>query len=201
MDSSNDLPEAKAQILEAASALFANKGFSGVSMSQVAGRADVSKALVFWHFRSKEELFKSILLKVIAEFSGRYDSDIPKVLEGLSEKEQIIKLIDLYCDFIEQNREFAKMVLNWFLSRDGVGDDLRQELRLLYLRFQEIMSELFREGRKKKLFSQGLKPDAAASFVTAILDGIFLKVLLFDDLGNDLEAVKEFLKGFIRDST
>lgn len=201
MSRSNDLPEAKAQILEAASALFAGKGFSGVSMSQVAAQADVSKALVFWHFQSKEELFKSVIVNVIVEFSSRYDSDIPKVLEGLSEKEQIVKLIDLYCDFIEQNREFAKMVLNWFLSRDGVGDDLRQELRLLYLRFQEIMSELFREGRKKKLFSQGLKPDAAASFVTAILDGIFLKVLLFDDLGNDLEAVKEFLKGFIRDST
>ncbi len=201
MSRSNDLPEAKAHILEAASALFAGKGFSGVSMSQVAAQADVSKALVFWHFRSKEELFKSVIVNVIAEFSSRYDSDIPKTLEGLSEKEQIVKLIDLYCDFIEQNREFAKMVLNWFLSKDGVGDDLRQELRTLYLRFREIMIELFREGRRKELFSQSLQPDAAASFVTAILDGIFLKVLLFDDLGNDLETVKEFLKGFLRDST
>ena len=191
------VPEAKEKILEVASALFARRGYSGVSIAQVAKGADVSKALVFWHFSSKEALFKSVIRSVIVTFTAQYETDIPKVLQGLSEKEQIVKLIDLYCDFIEENREFSRIVLNWFLSRDGEGDDLHEEIRGLYLRFREVMTELFRSGSTKALFAPDLRPATAASFMTAILDGMFLKVLLFDDLGNDLRQVREFLKGYL----
>ncbi len=46
--------DSRDEILKAAMQLFANRGFHETSMSEVAREARVSKALIFWHFKTKE---------------------------------------------------------------------------------------------------------------------------------------------------
>ncbi len=48
------------QILKAARELFLSQGYGAVSMDEVANRAGVSKATVYNHFNSKEQLFGAI---------------------------------------------------------------------------------------------------------------------------------------------
>lgn len=55
-------------ILEAAEKLFAEKGYDGVSMRSVAENAAVSKASIFHHFGSKEELYTAVLKRASFEF-------------------------------------------------------------------------------------------------------------------------------------
>ncbi|HYH22822.1 MAG TPA: TetR/AcrR family transcriptional regulator [Azospirillum sp.] len=50
-----------AQILEAASRLFLEHGYGAVSMDTVAKTANVSKATLYAHFRSKDELFAAMV--------------------------------------------------------------------------------------------------------------------------------------------
>ncbi|MFP5511741.1 MAG: TetR/AcrR family transcriptional regulator [Alphaproteobacteria bacterium] len=50
-----------AQIMEAAGALFLEHGYSAVSMDAVAKKANVSKATLYAHFGSKEELFRAMV--------------------------------------------------------------------------------------------------------------------------------------------
>lgn len=50
-----------AQILEAASKLFLEHGYGAVSMDNVAKTANVSKATLYAHFRSKDELFAAMV--------------------------------------------------------------------------------------------------------------------------------------------
>lgn len=49
-------------ILEAADAVFLDKGYDGASMDEVAARAAVSKQTVYKHFADKEQLFAEIVL-------------------------------------------------------------------------------------------------------------------------------------------
>lgn len=51
----------RAQIIEAALALFSRYGLHGTSLDQVATRADVSKTNLLYYFASKEELYLSVL--------------------------------------------------------------------------------------------------------------------------------------------
>src|SRR5437868_6652789 len=53
--------ERKQQILEAATPLFARQGFQGTTTREVADAAKVNEALVFRHFRSKEDLYWGVL--------------------------------------------------------------------------------------------------------------------------------------------
>src|ERR1700743_2647952 len=54
-------PEKTEKILEAASELFLEQGYGAVSMDQIARAAGVSKATVYAHFESKENLFAAII--------------------------------------------------------------------------------------------------------------------------------------------
>jgi AcrR family transcriptional regulator len=50
-----------AEITEAAFATFAEKGYAGTRVEEVARRAGVSKGLLYLYFKTKEELFKSVV--------------------------------------------------------------------------------------------------------------------------------------------
>lgn len=60
-DTGEKLPAKAAQVMEAGARLFTEHGFGAVSMDHVAKTAGVSKATVYAHFQSKEQLFIAIV--------------------------------------------------------------------------------------------------------------------------------------------
>ena len=57
-------PERQASILRGAASAFAQSGFAATSMEDVAAACEVSKLLLYRHFESKEELYRTILERV-----------------------------------------------------------------------------------------------------------------------------------------
>jgi len=55
-----------AEIVEAALAVFAEKGFAAARLDQIARRAGVSKGALYLYFATKEELFRAVVGQVIA---------------------------------------------------------------------------------------------------------------------------------------
>lgn len=55
------------RILQAATCLFAQRGFYGVSISDVAGAAGLVKSAIYHHFASKEELYRTVLVEGIRQ--------------------------------------------------------------------------------------------------------------------------------------
>jgi AcrR family transcriptional regulator len=64
----------KQAIIDHATLIFADRGFASASMSDVAARAEVASASIFYHFKSKEELYIAVLENarngILQEFSG-----------------------------------------------------------------------------------------------------------------------------------
>ncbi len=57
----NDTIEAKERILHASIQLFSEKGFDATSVTEIAKSADVTKALIYYYFKSKEEILDSLV--------------------------------------------------------------------------------------------------------------------------------------------
>ena len=91
--------DARQKILSSATKLFSTQGYATTSLAQVAKEAQVSKALIFWHFASKEDLFRTALTESLAPYS----IDVLEALAGLGELDQVGKLIDVYFAFVSQN--------------------------------------------------------------------------------------------------
>ncbi|WP_040159417.1 TetR/AcrR family transcriptional regulator [Nigerium massiliense] len=61
----------RSAIRHAAVELFADQGYTGTSMDQVAERAGVSKGTIFYNFGSKAEMFAQIVEQESGEMAGR----------------------------------------------------------------------------------------------------------------------------------
>lgn len=61
------------RVLRAAADLFATHGYDAVSMSAIAARAEVSKANIFHHFKSKSALYYEVLHLACASFTETLD--------------------------------------------------------------------------------------------------------------------------------
>jgi AcrR family transcriptional regulator len=61
-------------LLLAAAQVFAERGFDGATAERIAARAGTTKAMINYHFRSKQGLYEAILLSTFTELAGRIDA-------------------------------------------------------------------------------------------------------------------------------
>ncbi|MFB7940812.1 TetR/AcrR family transcriptional regulator [Streptomyces sp. NPDC056049] len=74
-------------ILDAATAVFLDKGYAGTSMDDIAKLAAVSKQTVYKHFADKEKLFSEIILATTDRIDSTIDlvADVPATADDLDE--------------------------------------------------------------------------------------------------------------------
>ena len=71
------------ELLDAALALFVEKGFTATRSEEVAARAGVSKGTLFLYFQSKEDLFKAVIRENIGSLFPTWNEELD-TFEGSS---------------------------------------------------------------------------------------------------------------------
>jgi len=74
--------ERRSAILDAALEVFASRGYHASSIDDIAGAAGISKALIYEHFRSKEDLHLELLQANAAELFERLAAAVPAAEPG-----------------------------------------------------------------------------------------------------------------------
>jgi AcrR family transcriptional regulator len=71
----------RARLLAAGAAEFAARGFAGANIDRIAAAAGLTKAMIYYHFRSKADLYRDILRDMFGAVGARVreaaDSDRP----------------------------------------------------------------------------------------------------------------------------
>ncbi|MGD8438969.1 MAG: TetR/AcrR family transcriptional regulator [Holophagae bacterium] len=115
-------PEAtRAAIIEAAEALFLEKGYGATAMSAIASRAGVTKSLLHHHYNSKANLWAEVKQRrfrhyaevQLAMIQDAPDDEGAKVLRDSFE---------FYYRFLQQNPELVKIMAWVFLEQDANQD-------------------------------------------------------------------------------
>ncbi len=71
--------DTKARILQEALALFSREGYEAVSVSQIAGALDMTKGALYKHYKSKRDIFESILSAMEQrDASGAAEHQLPE---------------------------------------------------------------------------------------------------------------------------
>jgi AcrR family transcriptional regulator len=97
----------RARILDAALELFSEQGFDGTTLQQIADRLGFTKAALYYHFRSKDDLLRALIAPAIAEVDGLLDS---YDAEGTDAPGQRRRFIEAYIDvMLGQRRLIAYM--------------------------------------------------------------------------------------------
>lgn len=99
--------ETRAKILLAADGLFGELGFDATTTRDIAARSGVNKALIHYHFGTKDDLLEALL----DGYYARLTDTLTKALgRRAALAEQVEGMLDAYADFLADNRTFCCIV-------------------------------------------------------------------------------------------
>lgn len=182
--------EARDKIIETATRLFSSQGYANTSLSQVAKEARVSKALIFWHFENKENLFRTAVQRTLEP----YFINVVDELEGLDEAAQVKRLIDQYYSFVSQNMYSVKFLLSLIVRDDKHPDDIVGHVTELTRVYRKLMADILDSGRQSGVFRADLRPELDAGLIMSSLHGILVQGFLGGDAPDHTAALLEHLK-------
>ena len=180
----------KEKILEEALKLFAQSGYMGTSMNEIASRLGVTKAALYKHYSSKQEILDSIVERMNqmdAERTKEYEmphGDMEEVIAGYKNTA------------VEKIRQFTKVqFLHW--TEDEFSCCLRKMLTLEQYRDPE-MAKLYQnylaEGplRYMEAIFSGIAESSedAKQLAVDFYGPIFLLYSIYDGAENKQEVVK-----------
>jgi AcrR family transcriptional regulator len=168
-----EIVEAREKILATAARLFAEQGYENTSIAQVARAAKVSKALIFWYFETKEQLYHNALRKTLEPYFITVDS-----LAGLDEKSQIERLIEQFAEFVRDNVYSVRFFLSLMLQGERQPDEVIHRVSELYGVFRNLIANVIESGQRRGVFRSDCSPHLDAAMIMAALDGVLVQNFL-----------------------
>lgn len=114
----------KLDILAAAESQFAEKGFYGARIDEIAKLANINKRMIYEYFVNKENLYKQVLFRV---YSRMEDAEY-ELLEAQPSGVALIRsIITKYFDFLHHNPSFVNILMWENLNKAGYLNELPPE--------------------------------------------------------------------------
>jgi AcrR family transcriptional regulator len=143
--------EKQIEILLVAEQLFAEEGFDGTSVREIAKIANINVAMISYYFGSKEKLLEALVLYRISGLQLHLES---LSTENISPIEKIEKLIEYYIQRINSNRCMYQIV-HFELSSTKRELNL-EEFTKVKRNNLKLLENIIHEGQKKGIFQSNI---------------------------------------------
>lgn len=180
----------KAAIVMAARNCFAAKGLFDTRMDEIQHSANVSRGALYYHFKSKDEIIKTVIEENLGGFAGRVEAIIS--LSNDKELSFTNILIEL-TSFAEQitfgpGRGMAFHV--WSYSM--LNEEVREIMVTFFNRICSLLEEQIKTLQKKGELPKTVKPkDAAVALFGLIIPGFTVQRCF---LGDQSISAKTYIK-------
>ncbi len=170
----------KTKILEHSLKLFAEKGYHGTSISDIAKAAGISKGLAYNYFESKEDLAHSIF-DTILDLGNNFEELVKNINDPF---EKINAALEYSFQYIEENEEFWRLYVS-FALQPAITQSAKGATQEFTNRMIKMLSNIFKQI--------GIpNPKAEAYILGGMIDGISLEYF-FDQENYPLKSVKKKL--------
>lgn len=169
--------QTRQQLLDAALRVFGQQGYDATTLDDIAHAAAVTRGAIYWHFKGKAELYQALLAErqapAVATLTATLTADA-------SPSERLRALITRSVALLEEDPSYrATMELTLF--KTGAAPELAAGLaqKVSGLRnVRRAVAELVRAGQQEASLRAGLDPDAAATTILSLINGVALTWLL-----------------------
>ena len=169
------------EILQVAEKLFAEKGFDGTSVREIAKLASINIAMISYYFGSKEKLLESIVLHRIGNMGLRLENLLN---EDISPILKIERIIEYYILQVNKNKHIHQIVnLEISNKKRDINFDSFKDLKKNNLK---IVTSIVNEGQKQGLF----KPDVNVALLSPLIIGSLVYFNMNKSLYGDLFGLK-----------
>lgn len=154
--------DTKKKILEVSLALFAQKGFDGVSVREIAKEVGVRESALYKHYKNKEDILDKIIEEMISSIRNGYElRHVPETLtEGVAEGYRNISEEQL-CE------------MSWSIFKMFTEEPKLSNFRRLLMR-EQFHNKTFAKYYDK-FFIEGVIESQAKTFLQLVDSGLFRK--------------------------
>lgn len=140
------------EILQTATELFGEHGFSDAVTQVLADRLKIGKGTIYRHFPSKRELFLAAADRVMVKLNERIECSIAGIDDGL---ESITVALTAYLAFFAENPHFVELIIQ---ERAGFKDRKRptyfEHRERNVQRWRQLYRDLIAEGRIREMSAE-----------------------------------------------
>lgn len=165
--------QTRARIQDAATKLFVSQGFAGTSISAIATTLGLTKAALYAHFASKDDLLMSLI--------NRWETDFLDVLiaEVLSTPGDALAklnhLVTFHAKSAAENRDLCLLLGAISPELQGADGRFGKELRRLHDARIRFVARLVEEGKAQGVFDADLDARNLAHVILAFHNGMLLE--------------------------
>lgn len=156
-------------ILSVAKDLFLEKGFSGVSTTDIAAKAGCNQALVHYYFRTKSNLFKIVFKDVLSQLKEKIFTSYNS---KASFEEKITEIIDVHFSMLQENPYLPMFLMNEISNNKDISQIIQEVfLSSIYPVMDSLQKDLqteIAEGRVREI-----------SVFNLLLDIVSLNLFIF----------------------
>lgn len=139
----------KSLVIEKAKEIFTAYGYKKTNMEDIAKACHKSKALIYHHYKSKEEIFRICVNNEINQLLY----DLKKIADtDISVKEKFNSFFSTSISWFNDktNNIYHKIVIEIFDYVDIIKEDIEK----FHDKIIELLKKIIREGMEKNVFSQ-----------------------------------------------
>ncbi len=140
--------DTRAAILTAARSIFARRGLDGTSVREVAEAAGVNNAMIYYHFKDKDALYRSVLADSFSSLTGIWDD--PVFTSASTVRRKIEAYVESFIRFQKGNEDLRRIMAMEFAGRGNSTWICERYFADNYARIVGIFKEGMRNGELKK---------------------------------------------------
>lgn len=185
-------------ILREARSCFANQGYEGTSLNDIAAGVGIRRPSLMHHFASKEAIYQQVLEDALANWGLRISEIRATPLDGWA---RVDAVLEASFDFFRTNPEIVSIVRREALNEKGhLGFDLGLALRPYFMQSVAFFEREMKAGRFRQHDAENLVVTGYGALLTYFSDHWMLTGLLDrDPLSEEaLEARIGHFRDFVR---
>lgn len=146
LDQITSKDKVRQKIIDAASELYAKKGFKATSIEEIAEKAGVTLPVTYQYIKNKSEIMRLIMEDMLSLFKENLISH----LKGISDPEEKLSIaISLYFDMLDKQQE---KVLLMYQKSSSLDKSSKSKIMELEVELSKILGDIIKDGIKKGIF-------------------------------------------------
>jgi len=135
----------KERIFQEALNIFAQYGYEGARMDKIASEVGITKASLYFHFRSKEEIFLELFQSIILKYAAK--------MKSIVERDKDLSIMEhlkaIYTEYLEYNWDNAEMDFwnrIYYVAPSGLREEIISQTHESKDVFLKDLTQLMEEG-------------------------------------------------------
>ncbi len=171
------------EVLDAAAAVFAEKGYHGASTGDISARLGIRQGSLYYYFRSKEEALEQVCLIGVQGFVERVEAIAASERPALA---KVRAAVTEHLKALERRRDY---VVTFIHQRQHLPAERRRAIAAQSRRYERVVEDILRDGVE----AGEIRADLDCRLMTLALIGMCNAVSVWParDTGDVLDRVVE----------